>query len=86
MFWPRFHPKCLQATQKRAETFSALQSSLDDLIRRMDECEQRNAEVVNHLTDLDNLLQDEKAKWGVRPTHCHSLTDAHTHSHSLALL
>ena len=54
-----------QATQKRTETFTALQTSLDDLIRRMVECEERNSAIVNHLSELDNLLQEEKAKWTV---------------------
>lgn len=57
---------CPQASQRRAETFHALQTSLDDLVRRMAECEERNSSIVSHLTELDTLLQDEKAKWTVR--------------------
>ncbi len=57
---------CCQASQRRAETFQALQSSLDDLVRRMAECEERNSSIVSHLSELDALLQDEKAKWTVR--------------------
>lgn len=59
------HDLVTQATQKRAETFGALQTALDDLLRRMTECEERNASIVTSLTELDHLLQDEKAKWTV---------------------
>lgn len=58
-------PLLCQATKARSSTFEALQQTLDDLVRRMVECEERNTAIVSHLTELDSLLQDEKAKWSV---------------------
>ena len=56
----------IQASEKRAETFRALQHALDELCKRMTECEERNTSIVSRLTELDSLLNDEKSKWKVR--------------------
>jgi hypothetical protein len=53
----------VQASQKRAETFTALQHALEELCKRMGECEERNTSIVGRLQELDTLLHDEKSKW-----------------------
>ncbi len=52
-----------QASEKRAETFRALQHALDELCKRMTECEERNTSIVSRLSELDGLLSEEKSKW-----------------------
>lgn len=52
-----------QATAKRQESFTGLQHALDDLCRKMSECEERNNSIVSQLSELDNLLSEERSKW-----------------------
>lgn len=55
-----------QATARRADTFSGLQSAVGDLCKTMTACESRNNAIVQQIGELDAIIDEERLKWQAR--------------------
>lgn len=55
-----------QATSKRAETFGGLQTAVADLTKSMANCESRNHAIVEQISELDAIIDEERLKWQAR--------------------
>lgn len=51
------------ATKKRAEVYQSLHTETADLLRAVQEGENRSTAVMNRIAELDSLLAKEKASW-----------------------
>jgi hypothetical protein len=54
------------ATAKRVEVYNSLQGEAADILRALQESEAKSAAVLARISEMDNLLAEEKARWAER--------------------
>lgn len=52
-----------KATARRAQTFAGLQEAISDLCGSMQSCETRNNGIVQQISELDAIIDEERLKW-----------------------